>query len=262
MDKIIIANWKMNPPTELAALKLVSGVKKEFSISDFKNLKTEVVFCPPSVFIKGVAANLKNSLFKIGAQNVFYEESGTFTGEVSAKMLADLNVKYCIIGHSERKKYFNETIEDVKKKADALIKNNITPVVCVGEGYGQTKKLEGVSDQVNSIISGIPKTKLEKVVFAYEPAWAISDGKNPVKKLPDPDDILSAKLLIQKCLIQKISKKKLDLVKIIYGGSITSKNVKTFIGDGLMDGVLVGGASLKAKEFGKIIDSVCNINNK
>jgi len=259
---LIIANWKMNPTSEKAALKLVLDIKKQITSYKSNAQSSEIVLCPPAIYLKSISGVLKKSVFNLGAQNCFYEESGTFTGEVSAKMLADLNIKYCIIGHSERKKYFNETIEDVKRKADALIKNNITPVICVGEGYGQTKKLEGVSDQVNSIISGISKTKLEKVVFAYEPAWAISDGKNPVKKLPDHDDILSAKLLIQKCLIQKISKKKLDLVKIIYGGSITSKNVKTFIGDGLMDGVLVGGASLKAKEFGKIIDSVCNINNK
>lgn len=268
---LIIANWKMNPTSEQAVLKLVNDIIQQDTLpnggqarypfspngfveaSKMQDTKTKVVFCAPSLYIKSISQLLNNaSNFSLGAQNCFYEEFGTYTGEISAKMLADLGVKYCIAGHSERKKYFGETIEDVKKKISALLKNNIIPVVCLGED-DRTKKLSGIENQLNDIINDIPKSKLEKIIFVYEPAWAISDGENPVKDLPSSDDILSAKLLFRKTLSRKISKKNLDNIKIIYGGSVTSNNVGDFVGENLMDGALVGGASLKAKEFGKIV---------
>ncbi|MFH1175631.1 MAG: triose-phosphate isomerase [bacterium] len=253
MRKLVIANWKMNPNTESEAERLVLDVQKEISLEERQ--KSEIVFCPPSIFIKSVAEKLEGGFF-VGAQNVFYESLGTFTGEISADMIKSLNCKYCIVGHSERKKHFNETVDDIIAKILLLLKKDIYPVICVGEEKKLTKKLDGVEGQVNKILQAIPKTKISKLIFVYEPVWAISDGKKPSVILPSSDDVLSAKLLIQKCLVKKIGRNKISSVQILYGGSVNAENICKFVGDGLMDGALIGGASLKAKEFIKIIKQI------
>jgi len=253
MNKTLIANWKMNPVSELKALKLLTDIGKGAGKIDPEKIK--VVFCPPSVFIKSVSEKIKRSSFLVGAQNVFWENSGTFTGEVSSEMLESLGCRYCIVGHSERKKYFNETLEDVGKKVLALLKKDVVPVVCVGEEKRTDKKLSGIENQINKILQDIPKAKISDIIFVYEPAWAISDGEKAVPTLPSSNDILSAKLLIQKCLAKKISRNKIIEMSILYGGSVNAGNVDKFVGENLMDGALIGGASLKAKEFVKIISA-------
>lgn len=261
---IFIANWKMNPTTEKEAVGLVADIQKEFQISDFKIQNFDIVFCVPFVFIKSIKETLANSnseVFKLGAQNVFWEDAGTFTGEISPLMLKDLGCEYAIVGHSERKKMFGETIEDICKKINALLKVGIAPVVCVGEMEKSSKKLEGAEKQVNVILDSVPKTKISKLIFAYEPAWAISDGKKAASVLPSSDDVLSAKLLIQKCLSKKLSRNKIAEMPIIYGGSVNASNITKYAGEGKMDGALVGGASLKVKEFVKIVKS-CNLSSR
>jgi len=249
MKKIIIANWKMNPGNQQDALGLAGTIREGTHPSHstghcIKN--TDIVLCPPFVFMEKVKKVLNRSGIILGAQNVFQENSGAFTGEISAQMLNSLGCKYVVLGHSERKRYFYESDSDINKKISVVLKTEMTPVVC----------LDNIEEQIESVLQGIPKDKLNKIIFVYEPAWAISDGKNPSDTLPSSNDVLSAKLLIQKFLVQIIGKKKASMARIIYGGSVNAKNIKDYVGQNLMDGALVGGASLKPKEFIKIINSV------
>jgi len=263
MKKIIIANWKMNPQSQQEALELVGAIRNGID-SQHPNhpmghcVNTDIVFCPPFVFMEKIKQVLNRSKIALGAQNVFYENSGTFTGEISAQMLKDMGCECVILGHSERKRCFFESMEDVNKKIISVLKAEMIPVVCLGDesSADENEKLNGVDDQLEIVLQNIPKEKLNKIIFVYEPAWAISDGKKPSTVLPSSNDVLSAKLLVQKFLSSIIGKKKASMAKIIYGGSVNSKNVAEYIGDSLMDGALVGGASLRAKEFIKIIKIV------
>jgi len=254
MNKIIFANWKMNPQNRQDAINLANAVRSEIGMQNI-----EIVLCPPFVFMEKVKQILNKSGIILGAQNVFHEIKGTFTGEISAPMLKNIGCEYVILGHSERKRYFYESFEDVNKKIITTLKSNMTPVVCLGDLSPVAlaeNKLGGMEEQLETVLQNVPKEKLNKIIFVYEPAWAISDGKNSSDILPDSNDVLSAKLLIQKFLTSIIGKKKASMARIIYGGSVNIKNVKNYIGKNLMDGALIGGASLRAKEFIKIINIV------
>jgi triosephosphate isomerase len=245
--KIIIANWKMSLGLK-ETIDLAKAFKEKFA--DFKDGK--VVVCPMSLAICEVAKTLKGSLLSLGAQNVFWEERGAYTGETSASFLAEAGCQYVIIGHSERRIHLLENYEMVHKKIRAALRTEkLIPVVCIGEGW-QEKKSERrdfvLTEQLWQALSGIDVFGDQELIIAYEPVWAIGTGT-----AIEPPEAEYAHKIIKLTLndmfgMQIVNKN----FRIIYGGSINSKNVKGFTNLENMDGLLVGGASLKADEFYKV----------
>ena len=249
MNKIIIANWKLNPTTIKEAKKIFDSVYK-------KNKKTsvEIVFCPSfvhlSIFPKKLLKNVK-----IGAQNCSAELKGAFTGEVSQAQLFDLKCKYVIVGHSERRRYFAETDETVNKKINTILDNKIIPILCVGETQIQRDAGEVqnvLTRQIRDGLKKIPSSKIQKIglLVAYEPIWAIGTGR-PC----DIEEGQKMKLLIKKILSNIYPHNIVNRIGILYGGSVTSSNAQGYIKEAGFSGLLVGGASLKPDEFSKIIKS-------
>lgn len=229
MKKIIVANWKMNPNTLVEAKKLFNAIKK-----------TKAIICPPYPYISYMV-NLKSKILnpKIGAQNCHWEKSGAFTGEVSPEMLKDLGCKYVIIGHSERRKYFNEVDKEINKKLKAALKVGLIPILCVGEKKGENAQ-KIISSQLKKSLREINKKDLKKIIIAYEPVWAIGTGNFCSAKKAD--------------IIRRFIKAKFNN-KILYGGSVNSGIADDYTKIGF-DGLLVGGASLNAAEFIKIVKNV------
>ncbi len=231
--KLIVGNWKMNPPNLAQAKRLFSLVAK-----GAKNLKgVRVVICPPFLYLPYFSS--KNHLF-LGAQNCFWEKTGAFTGEISPLMLKSLKVKYVILGHSERRRIFSETDVMVAKKIKTALDLKLNPILCIGENLKErkTKKTRIVlKKQLKGSLSGLKKEKLSQVILAYEPVWAIGSGY--------PCDAKEAKDTL--IFLRKFFKN-----KILYGGSVNSQNARFYLEAGF-DGLLIGGASLKAQEFIKII---------
>lgn len=251
--KIIIANWKMNPETFVEAREIFNAVKKE--TRKIENI--EAVIAAPVIWLPQLKINDGDNI-KIAAQNMHWEEKGAFTGEISPVMLRDALVKYVIIGHSERRMYFKETDEMINAKILAAFKNKLTPILCIGETIEEKKEektQEAIKKQINNAFSDIMEDEVEanKIFIAYEPIWAIGSGL-----IPSFDDILSAKLLIKKILAGLYSRSIADKVPVLYGGSVSGLNAKDIINKGSVDGLLVGGASVKANEFINIIKAVAN----
>ncbi len=226
---------------------------------ELKNLpenKVEIVLCPPAVHLEKFGEKLKTQEVAVGAQNIFWEERGSFTGEISSLMIKNLGCKYVIIGHSERRKYFQETNEIVNAKLKAALQTKLMPIVCVGESQeeriaGDTAKV--IISQVNQGLVDIPISKIAEVIFAYEPVWAIGSGV-----IPTEDDILEVKITIKKILVEKYGSSAAEKVRIIYGGSVNSKTVAQVCLAPQMDGVLVGRESLIPSEFLKIVEILNN----
>lgn len=243
---IIAGNWKMNK-TVSEGLKLVTELK-----GVEENTDVEVVVCPPFLHLNEVKKALENTNIKIGAQNMHWEESGAYTGEISPEMLSEMNIDYVILGHSERREYFNETDETVNKKIKSAIKYGIKPIVCVGETLEEreaNKANEKVERQILKGFEDIKSEDMKKVVIAYEPIWAIGTGKTASSK--EANEMISN--------IRNIVKEKYGLdvseeVRIQYGGSVKPKNVSEIMNETDIDGALVGGASLKSKDFKEIIN--------
>jgi len=219
MKKIIIGNFKMNP----LSFKGAEDLLKAFDIKT----KNTVILCPPYIYLK------KGENYILGAQNCFYENEGAYTGEISPKMLKDLGCKYVIIGHSERRNILNETDLEINKKIKVCLLNNLKPVLCIGEKLGEDRK-EVLKKQLKEDLKGV---KDKNIIIAYEPVWAIGTGKTPTS-----DDILDSFNFIKKIIPES---------KVLYGGSVNSKNIQEIIQ--ITDGVLVGGASVNKNEFLKMI---------
>ncbi len=239
---LVVANWKMNK-TASEAKEFLDKFIPKFNVKNSK-----VVICPPSVDMFEFENSEVLNKIGLGAQNLFYKDKGSFTGETSVEMLKDLKVSYAIIGHSERRNIFAETDSDVNKKIKASLNGEITPIVCVGEtlaerGNGTTKQV--IKNQILGAIYGINSSNIEKVVFAYEPIWAIGTGKaiNPEQA----DEICG--------LIKEIINKD---VTVLYGGSVNDKNCKQLFAKKNINGALIGGASLDADKFLKIISEAEN----
>ncbi|MCK5122981.1 MAG: triose-phosphate isomerase [Candidatus Pacebacteria bacterium] len=245
--KIIIANWKMNPDSFGETDNLIKIIKKGIKKSD--NLK--VIICPPAVYLSKIKAN---SGFDLGIQNIFWEDRGAFTGEISAIIAKNLKIKYTIIGHSERRKYLNETDEMVNLKMQSALKNKLSPILCIGETLEEKKKdvTSGViTNQLKKAFKGISNIKysISNICIAYEPVWAIGTSKTP-----SIDEIMSVNLLIKKTISNLYDRETAEKISILYGGSVDSKNAFDFVDKTGMDGLLIGGASLNGSEFARIVN--------
>ena len=243
---IIAGNYKMNK-TVSEAVKLVEELKPLV-----KDAKCDVVVCPTFVCLDAVKKAVEGTNIKIGAQNMHFEENGAFTGEISPKMLEEMGIEYVVLGHSERRTYFNETDAAINKKVKAAFAHNITPIVCCGETLEQREA--GVTDdfiacQIKVDIAGLAKEEAEKVVIAYEPIWAIGTGKTATKE--QANETIAA---IRKVVAGMYGQEVADKVRIQYGGSVKPNTIKDQMAMSDIDGALVGGASLVASDFAAIVN--------
>ena len=249
MRKTIIAgNWKMNH-TGQDAKETITGLVGRVS----QDVKAEVVIAPVFPYLPMAVELTKGSPIHVAAQNMHWEESGAFTGEVSPAMLVDIGVTHVIIGHSERRTYFNETDETVNKKTKAALAHNLTPIVCCGETLEQRKEgimQSWIEGQIEKALEGISADDLAKVVIAYEPIWAIGTGKTATAA--QAQEVCS---IIRKKIAALYSADVADSVSVLYGGSVKGGNVAELTGSPDIDGGLVGGASLKVDDFMAIIDN-------
>lgn len=250
--KLIIGNWKMNPQSVKEAEILFGGISQ--AIKNIKN--TEVVVCPPFPLIS-ILKQFKNKKIAIGAQNVFYEQKGAYTGEVSPSLLRDLGVQYVIVGHSERRS-LGDSNEIVNKKLISVLKAKLTPVLCVGESVREHNGfyLAFVKDQLNECLHGIPKNQIKNIVIAYEPVWALSSTEN--RHDATPHDFEEMKIFIRKNLTDMFGSSVGSSVRVIYGGSVNKDNALSFL-EASADGLLPGKASLDYKNFSAIIQIASNI---
>ncbi len=242
---IIAGNWKMNK-TPKEAETLINELKPLV-----KDAKCEVVVCVPYVCLQTAKEVLSGSNIALGAQNMHFNDSGAFTGEISPVMLKEMGVEYVILGHSERRQYFAETDETVNKKAIVALSHGLKPIICVGESLEQREKgitNEFVSLQTKLALSGISKEDLTKCVIAYEPIWAIGTGKTAT------DDEANETVGAIRKAIAEVYGDVAQKVRIQYGGSMNPKNVSSLMQKEEIDGGLIGGASLKAEDFSKVVN--------
>jgi len=241
--KIIAGNWKMNiTPSEAKAF--LTKIKDRLT-----DTKCEVIFFVPYLAIPNSMAATKGTNIKIGAQNMHYLDSGAYTGEISAKMLLELNIRYVLIGHSERRMYYNETDELVNKKIKKALEEKINPVVCVGESLKQREagaEKDVIFNQLSAAFENISKDEAKKITIAYEPVWAIGTGKTATEQQANEMCAYIRKVLEDK--YKNVS----EYISILYGGSVNESNISSLMKCSDIDGALVGGASLK-ESFIKII---------
>ena len=243
---IIAGNWKMNKTAsearDLASrlIPLVAGVKDR-----------DIVLAPTFTALSTVADAIKGTNMALAAQNLFWEDKGAFTGEISAEMLLDLGCKYVIIGHSERRQFFGETDETVNKKVRQALNKELLPIVCVGELLSEREagKANDVIDrQVTGALKGVTAAEMQKIVVAYEPVWAIGTGKTAT-----PDQANEIHAFIRQKVKALYSAEVADALRIQYGGSVTPDNVSQLMAKPDIDGALVGGASLKPESFAALV---------
>ena len=242
---IIAGNWKMNK-TPAEAEELVKEL-----VPLVADAEAEVVVCPPFVCLDAVGKVIKGTNIKLGAQNVHFEKSGAFTGEISADMLLAMGVEYVIIGHSERRQYFGETDCTVNKRARAALAAGLKPIICVGESLAEREN--GITDelvgmQTKLALKEIEAEQLEQLVIAYEPIWAIGTGKTATAQ--EANATIGA---IRRAIAQVYGEEAAQKVRIQYGGSMNPKNASELMAQSEIDGGLIGGASLKAEDFSKVV---------
>jgi len=246
---MIAGNWKMNT-TVSEAIELVNELRR--GLDEIDNV--DKVICPPFVSLATVRELIRGSSIKLGAQNIYFEAKGAYTGEISPLMLADL-CEFVIIGHSERRQYFNETGEMINKKVQAALRAGLKPILCIGERLeeneaGRTEEV--ITEQLRSSLAGIEH--LSGLVIAYEPVWAIGTGRAATGK--QANKTIS---FIRRIISQKYGKEIAQDLRILYGGSVTADNAAEFMRQLEIDGALVGGASLKANEFLSIVKQTSEI---
>jgi triosephosphate isomerase len=242
---IIAGNWKMNK-TPAEARELINELKPLV-----QDVDVDVVVCPPFVCLAAAAEALKGSNIALGAQNMHFEEKGAFTGEIAPNMLKELGVEYVIIGHSERRQYFTETDEGVNKKVTAALAHGLIPIMCVGETLeereqGITERV--VEKQTREGLKGLEGQDAQKVVIAYEPVWAIGTGKTATS-----DQANEVIAFIRGIVLDMFGKDVAENIRIQYGGSMNPKNASELMAMPDIDGGLIGGASLKAEDFAKVV---------
>ena len=243
--KIVAGNWKMNmTPSQAAALceELKDLVKSD---------SVDVVYCVPAVDIVPVVEAVKGTNVEVGAENMYFEEKGAYTGEISAAMLVDAGVKYVIIGHSERRDYFKEDDALLNKKVKKAFEAGLTPILCCGESLEQREMgvtMDWIRFQIKSDLVGITADQVKEMVIAYEPIWAIGTGKTATTE--QAEEVFKG---IRDCIAEMYDAATAEAVRIQYGGSVNAANAAELFGQPDIDGGLVGGASLKA-DFGKIVN--------
>lgn len=247
---LIVANWKMHNNTHQASL-LLHRLSEKVAVHQ----GVQVVLCPSMLTLQSLSLQVNNRQFKLGAQNCYWRDEGAYTGEVSATMLRGL-VDFVIVGHSERRHVFGEHDRDIRHKVQAAFRNGIKPILCVGEtaherAEGET--LHVLHDQVVSGLLNVTSDEVEDLTIAYEPVWAIGTGETAL-----PKDLDTATKHIRKQIAALYGAKAAEKVRVLYGGSVSAENAEMFLSVPGVDGLLVGGASLKAEEFASIVEKAHN----
>ncbi|MCX6306556.1 MAG: triose-phosphate isomerase [Bacteroidetes bacterium] len=248
--KIVAGNWKMNK-TFSEAETLITEIADSLDDVDLKD--AEVILCPPSLYLEMTTDVAFESNFKVGAQNIYPEDAGAFTGEISPLMLKELNVAYCIIGHSERRKYFHETNEFLLRKVDSLLKHGLRPIFCCGEVLPEreaSRHFEVVKSQVEESLFHLSAEAFLNVVIAYEPVWAIGTGVTATK-----EQAQEMHAYIRGLISARYDETTAWETSILYGGSCNGKNARELFSQPDVDGGLIGGASLNSVEFVQIATS-------
>ena len=247
MRKIIIAgNWKMNK-TSFEAVELSNSLKRE--LGDVASV--DIVVCPPFTALTEVNDVLLETNIALGAQNLYWEDSGAFTGEISAAMIKSAGAAYVIIGHSERRQFFSETNETVHKKIAAALRHNLTPIVCVGENLKEreeNKTFPVIKNHCEGALTGFSVDDVQKMVLAYEPVWAIGTGRTATSAQAQ-----EVHQYLRELLAKMFNDEAAQNIRIQYGGSVKAENIAELISQKDIDGALVGGASLQADSFVKIV---------
>ncbi|MDP3764210.1 MAG: triose-phosphate isomerase [bacterium] len=241
--KLIVGNWKLNPTTLNEAITLAAGLVHSMKVEEFER----VVLLPPFIFLEELVKRFKH--FKWGAQDVFWEKRGAYTGEVSLPMLKGVGVAWVLVGHSERRLIFGETDEDINRKMKAALAADFNVIVAVGE-LQKDDRLDEVIKSFKKSITGADKSNLEKLIVAYEPVWAISTTPNAKPDNPARSNQIIGEL---KHVAFKIFGEDSKKIKFLYGGSVNAENASKFLSEPYIDGALVGGTSLKSSEFYEII---------
>lgn len=244
--KIIAGNWKLHN-TLNEAVQLVNGIVNKTRCIEH----TEIVVCPTYVSLFLVAERLRGSRIGLGAQNLFWQDAGAYTGEVSGPLLRDVGCTYVIIGHSERRQYFFETDESVNRRVQAALRSQLKPIVCVGELLAEReegKTFDVILKQLRGAFHGLTADQVRDCVVAYEPVWAIGTGKNAT-----PEQAQEVHRFIREQIREHFSAEVADRIRIQYGGSVKPENAMGLLSQSDIDGALVGGASLKAESFVEIV---------
>lgn len=247
--KIIIGNWKMNKSVA-DAIRLVTELKHQLTGKQ----EIDIAVAPPFTALHSVEIAIQGTAIKLAAQNMFHEDSGAYTGEVSPIMLVDVGAKYVILGHSERRQYFFETDAGVSKKVQAAFEYDIQPIVCIGETKEQRAAKETfavLENQLRESLRGVTDSQAESLIVAYEPVWAIGSGEPAT-----PAQAQEVHLFLRNLLATVFRKDIAQQVRIIYGGSVAPANIRGFVEQSDIDGVLVGGASLETTSFAGLIHSM------
>ncbi|WP_124058034.1 triose-phosphate isomerase [Vaginisenegalia massiliensis] len=246
---IIAGNWKMNKTAQESA-EFIQAVKDKIPAKDL----VDSVVGAPALFLENMTGAVKGTDLQVAAQNCYFEEAGAFTGEISPKALSALGVDYVIIGHSERREYFHETDEDINKKAHAIFRNGMVPIVCCGESletYDAGQAESFVGKQISAALQGLTKGQVASMVIAYEPIWAIGTGKSATK-----DDAQKMCAAIRQVVAGDFDQETAESVRIQYGGSVKPENIAEYMACPDVDGALVGGASLQADSFLALLEAV------
>ena len=248
--KIVAGNWKMNlsfPEAEDLICEIAEAL-------DEKEIGCEVIICPPFPYLEMASDYAEESVLLVGAQNVNENNSGAFTGEISASMIRSVDVPYCIVGHSERRKYYNESDELLAKKVDALLEYEISPIFCIGELLEEREAgnhFDVVKSQLEKGLFNLNEDEFSNIIVAYEPVWAIGTGK-----VATPEQAQEMHEFIRNTIANKYGKQIANNTTILYGGSCNASNASDIFANADVDGGLIGGASLKAVDFIKIIESM------
>ncbi len=246
--RVIAGNWKM-----YKTLQEATNFVEELREKDLASEHVEAVICAPSLFLNRLVESAKGTFISIGAQTMHEEKEGAFTGEVSGHQLQDLGVQYVVIGHSERRQYFNETDESVNKKVKAAFSYGLTPIICVGESLEQREQNETeqvVSRQVSAALEDLSEEQVMSSIIAYEPIWAIGTGKTATAD--DANDVCRA---IRETILDGFGEEVAEAVRIQYGGSVKPDNIEELLSKDHIDGALVGGASLQVESFVKLLEA-------
>jgi len=249
-NRLVVANWKMHPATPREAKRIFEGTQKGV----VRTRGVDTVVCPPAVFLADVARARKGTKIGLGVQDVFYQDTGAYTGQISPQMAQGYKATYAIVGHSERRA-LGETHELVGRKARYAIQEGLNTIVCVGESE---RSEDGtyyffIREELEAVFEGLRRSELKRLVIAYEPIWAI--GKTATEAM-QPRQLNEMVLFIKKLLIERFGRKPASTVRILYGGSVKVDNAEEIVRAGGVDGLLVGSASLDPKEFTNIVKAV------